>query len=170
MTGDPPAPVPRAALQRRPQRRRGRGWWPVGLLVALAGCQAATAAPATPAARTSYSRQATPQVRPVACTQPLDTTAPDRTGGVPQRLAALLELLAGGRTPAEAMAQLYTKPIAALTAPEQEEALSVLAALDSCATVASEVSAEVPRLVRLIAFGAPNAPPLTVAPAPESAS
>lgn len=126
-----------------------RAWWVPALLLALTGCASAAAAAPPPAP--------TPASTPVDC-----------TADAPPRLTSLLGLLAGGQTLEPALEQVYGTTIRGLPAEEQSDALSVLAGLDSCPTVPSQDKSDVPRLVRLIALGAPNVEPATVPPPPQS--
>jgi hypothetical protein len=128
------------------------------VLLALAGCRAAAAA------APSDDAPPLPPNRQVACSATLDPTAPAEADAGRQRLPALLGLLSDGRPLADALRQLYGKPISALTTSEQADALYLLSGLDACPTLRPDVTADVPRLVRLIALGAPSAVPLTVAP------
>ncbi len=162
MTGRATTSATRPDGTSRGQRRAGRVGWATGLLLALAGCHAAAAAAPT------YAAPAVPATQQVACSPSADSTQASDNAAA-QRMPALLDLLADGRPLATAMQQLYGKPIAGLTTTEQEEALYLLSGLDACATVGPDVTADVPRLVRLIALGGPAAVPLTVPPPPLAA-
>jgi hypothetical protein len=131
------------------QSLRRHAWWAGAALLTLSGCHAAAAA-----ARPGAPAPARTQV--------------DCTSGAPLRLTSLLGRLSSGQDLGPALAQVYGRPINALTTGEADEALYLLSSLDSCVSVPPQDKTDVPRLVRLITLGSPNVEPLTAAPPPQS--
>jgi hypothetical protein len=126
------------------------------LLIALTGCSSAAAAP-TPAQ---------PSAQPVPAAGAL--TACSAGQGV--RSAAVLDAIGAGAEPEQALTQAYGRPVTGLTSQEQNEALDTLAGVDSCAAIDPAAKAQIPRLVRLIAMGAPAAPPAAWQPVADTAA
>jgi hypothetical protein len=130
------------------------------LLPVLVGCHS-SASPAPP------PEQTIARGSPAGCTNvPGSSSAPD-AAAAPARLAAVLTALRDGHGLSAALEHAYGRPISSLSGTDQTEALYVLAGVDSCGALTPDIKADVPRLVRLIALGAPAAPALTVPPPPE---
>jgi hypothetical protein len=144
-------PAARARLSRQIRRPA------VGLLlIALTGCSSAAAAP-TPAP-------------PAAQPAPAAGALTDCSAGQGARSAAVLDAIGAGVEPEQALTQAYGRPVTGLTSPEQSEALDTLAGVDSCAAIDPAAKAQIPRLVRLIAMGAPAAPPAAWQPVADTAA